>query len=163
MTLPSWQTGLTTTTKTASTTGSPTALPRRGVPDISAPADPSTGWTFYVNNSLQTWGGTSASAPFLAGTWARLTALLGTRVPFNMATWYSNPSMFTDTTSGDNRNGYTTGYAATAGWDAATGLGSPKVDQIYKYFHVGSTFPKTNYGFRAATGQVYPRRTTGVR
>ena len=160
--LPSWQTGLTTTTKTASTTGSPTALPRRGVPDISAPADPSTGWTFYVNNALQTWGGTSAAAPFLAGTWARLTALLGTRVPFNMATWYSNPSMFTDTTSGDNRNNLTTGYATTSGWDAATGLGSPKVDQIYKYFHTGSTFPKQNYGFRT-TGPVYPRKTTGAR
>jgi kumamolisin len=162
VTLPSWQTGLTTTTKTASTTGSPTALSRRGVPDISAPADPSTGWTFYVNNSLQTWGGTSASAPFLAGTWARITALLGTRVPFNMTTWYSNSSMFTDTTSGDNRNGYTTGYTTTAGWDAATGLGSPKVDQIYKYFHTGSTFPKQNYGFRT-TGPIYPRNTTGAR
>jgi kumamolisin len=161
--LPSWQTGLTTTTKTASSTGTPTALPRRGVPDISAPADPATGWTFYVNGSLVTYGGTSASAPFLAGTWARLTALLGFRVPFNMYTWYSNPSFFNDITSGDNRNGYTTGYTTTAGWDPVTGLGSPKVNQIYKYFHTGSTFPKTNYGFRPTTGSAWPRRTTTSR
>ena len=161
--LPSWQTGLTTTTKTVSATGTPTALLRRGVPDISAPANPSTGWSFYVNSVLVTYGGTSASAPFLAGTWARLTTLLGTRVPFNMSTWYGNPSMFTDTISGDNMNNLTTGYATTTGWDAVTGLGSPKVDQIYKYFHTGSTFPKQNYGIRPTSGSVYPRKTTGVR
>jgi kumamolisin len=160
---PSWQNGLTTTTKTASSTGSPTALPRRGVPDISAPADPTTGWTFYLNGTLVTYGGTSASAPFLAGTWARLTALLGYRIPFNMSTWYSNASFFNDITSGDNRNGYTTGYTTTAGWDPVTGLGSPKVNQIYKYFHTGSTFPKTNYGFRPTTGSAWPRRTTTSR
>jgi kumamolisin len=161
--LPSWQTGLTTTTKTASSTGTPTTLPRRGVPDISAPADPTTGYQFYVNNSLVQYGGTSASAPLLAGIWARLTGLLGFRVPFNMSTWYSNPSLFNDITSGDNRNGQTTGYTTTVGWDPVTGLGSPKADQIYKYFHVGSTFPKLNYGFRPTRGQTYPRRTTGVR
>jgi kumamolisin len=160
---PSWQNGLTTTSKTASSTGSPVALPRRGVPDISAPADPATGWTFYVNSSLVTYGGTSASAPFLAGTWARLTTLLGFRVPFNMSTWYSNASFFNDIISGDNRSGYTTGYTTTAGWDPVTGLGSPKVDQIYKYFHTGSTFPKTNYGFRPTTGSAWPRRTTTSR
>jgi len=160
---PPWQDSLTTTSKTASATGSPVALPRRGVPDISAPADPATGWTFYVNSSLVTYGGTSASAPFLAGTWSRLTALLGFRVPFNMSTWYANPAFFNDITSGDNRNGFTTGYTTTTGWDPVTGVGTPKVNQIYKYFHTGSTFPKTNYGFRPTTGSAWPRRTTTSR
>jgi kumamolisin len=160
---PSWQNGLTTRTQTSTTTGAVTALPRRGVPDISAPADPNTGFQFYVNNSLVQYGGTSASAPLLAGIWARLSGLLGFRIPFNMATWYANSALFNDITSGDNRNGYATGYTTTAGWDPVTGMGTPKVDQIYKYFHTGSTFPKLNYGFRPASGQTYPRRTTGAR
>jgi len=162
--LPSWQTGLTTTTKTASSTGTPTALPRRGVPDISAPADPNTGFAYFINGVLSQVGGTSASAPLLAGMWARLNAQLGYRIPFNMTTWYSNRALlFNDIISGDNRNGLTTGYTTTAGWDAVTGLGTPKADQIYKYFHTGSTFPKQNYGFRPTTGFAYPRKTTGVR
>jgi kumamolisin len=168
--LPSWQSGLTTTTITASSTGTPTTLPRRAIPDISAPADPATGYAFYYNGTDSAQGslasgvgGTSASAPLLAGIWARLNRLLGKRIPFNMSTWYSNSSLFNDITSGNNRNGLTTGYTTTSGWDPVTGLGSPKADQIYKYFHTGSTFPKSNYGFRPTSGQAYPRRTTGVR
>lgn len=164
--LPSWQTGLTSTTVTASTTGSATALPRRAIPDISAPADPNTGYQFYsggtsgAQGSLVQVGGTSASAPLLAGIWARLSQQLGSRIPFNMTTWYSNRSLlFNDITSGDNRNALTTGYTTTSGWDAVTGLGTPKVDQIYKYFHIGHTFPKQNYGFRPASGHAYPRKT----
>jgi kumamolisin len=162
--LPTWQTGLTTTTKTASATGTPTVLPRRGVPDISAPSDPNTGFAFFVNGSFVQYGGTSAAAPLLAGMWSRLNAQLGARIPFNMTTWYSNRAlMFNDITSGDNRDGYTTGYTTTAGWDAVTGLGTPKANEIYKYFHIGSTFPKQNYGFRPTLGHAYPRKTTGAR
>jgi hypothetical protein len=81
-----------------------------------------------------------------------------------MSIWYlNNTTLFNDITSGDNRNGLTTGYITTAGWDPVTGVGTPKVNQIYKYFHTGSTFPKTNYGFRPALGPTYPRQTTGVR
>ena len=161
--LPSWQTGLTSTTITASSTGTATALPRRGIPDVSAPADPSTGYQFYVNGTLVQYGGTSASAPWLAGMITRLTQLWGRRPSFANSLFYSNTQAFTDITLGNNRNGYTTGYATTVGWDAATGLGSPKGAELYKLFHTGSTFPKQNYGFRSTTGQVYPRRTTGVR
>ena len=161
--LPSWQSGLTSTTKTAGSTGTPTTLPRRAIPDISAPADPNTGFQFYfggtssVVGSLGQVGGTSASAPLLAGIWARINQQLGQRIPFNMATWYANASLFNDITSGDNRNGYTTGYTTTAGWDPVTGMGTPKVNQIYKYFHTGTTFPKQNYGFKPTSGPTYPR------
>jgi len=161
--LPSWQTGLTSTTVTASTTGTATALPRRGIPDVSAPADPSTGYQFYVNGTLVQYGGTSAAAPWLAGMITRLTQLWGRRPSFANSLFYSNTQAFTDIILGNNRNGYTTGYTTTVGWDAATGLGSPKGAELYKLFHTGSTFPKQNYGFRSTTGQVYPRRTTGVR
>jgi len=168
--LPSWQSGLSTTTKTASSTGTPTSLTMRGIPDMSAPADPTTGYAFYyggtssTQGSLAQVGGTSASAPLLAGIWARLSQQLGKRIPFDMSIWYSNRALlFNDITSGDNRNGLTTGYTTTAGWDPVTGLGTPKVDQIYKYFHTGQTFPKQNYGVRPTTGAVYPRKTTGIR
>jgi kumamolisin len=163
--LPSWQIGLTATTITATGTGAPTAIGFRGIPDISAPADPNTGYQYFVNGVLQTVGGTSAAAPLLAGMWARLNAQLGFRIPFNMAFWYNNATLlFNDIVSGNNRDGYITGYTTTTGWDAVTGLGSPKANQIYKYFHIGSTFPKQNYGFRpAVSGPAYPRRTTGAR
>ena len=161
--LPSWQAGLTYTTITADATGSPTALPFRGYPDISAPADPSTGYEFYLNGTLVQYGGTSAAAPFLAGMLCRLTQLWGRRTSFANTLFYANTQAFTDITVGNNRNGLTTGYSATAGWDACTGLGSPKGDEIYKLFHVGNTFPKKNYGFRPTTGAVCPRKTTGVR
>jgi kumamolisin len=171
--LPSWQAGLQSTTTTGGNVtgiGSATALPRRGVPDWSAPADPNTGFNFYyggtssAQGTLRQIGGTSASAPLLAGLWCRLNVLLGSRIPFNMTTFYTNyATLFNDVTTGNNRNGYTTGYVTTSGWDAVTGLGSPKMDEIYKYFHTGSTFPKQNYGFRPTTGPAYPRKTLGIR
>ena len=172
--VPTWQTGLTYTTTTggnATGLGSPTTITHRGVPDWSSPADPATGYAFYSGGTSSAQGsfyngvgGTSASAPLLAGMWVRLTQLLGYRIPFNMATFYTNAAtLFNDVAIGNNRNGYTTGYACTSGWDAVTGWGSPKADQIYKYFHTGSTFPKQNYGFRPTTGPAYPRKTTGAR
>jgi hypothetical protein len=93
----------------------------------------------------------------------RLTQLWGRRSTFANTLFYANTQAFTDIVVGDNRLNYTTGYTTTAGWDACTGLGSPKGDELYKIFHVGSTFPKLNYGFRPTTGAVYPRKTTGVR
>src|SRR5207245_1718112 len=45
---------------------------RRQVPDVSANADPDTGFTMYVGGSFAEIGGTSAAAPF----WAGATALV---------------------------------------------------------------------------------------
>ena len=133
---PSWQNGLTYTTITAGGPGSATALPFRGYPDVSAPGDPSTGYVFRLNGSLVQVGGTSASAPFLAGMLCRLTQLWGRRTSFANTLFYANTQAFTDIVLGNNRAGYTTGYTTTAGWDACTGLGSPKGDELYKLFHV---------------------------
>lgn len=165
--VPTWQSGLTYKTTTGTNTsglGTATTLPYRGVPDISAPADPNTGYQFYYNGnssaqgSLVQYGGTSASAPFVAGLWVRLIQLLGYRIPFNMTTLYSNSTLlFNDVTTGNNRDGYTTGYVCTTGWDAVTGLGSPNANALYQYFHTGSTFPKNNYGFRPTSSVAYPR------
>lgn len=161
--LPSWQNGLTYQTKSnVGVLSSSINLPRRGVPDISAPADPYTGYQFYVNGSLQQWGGTSAAAPFLAGMIVRLNRLLGKRIGLPMATWYANTQAFYDITAGDNVDGYTVGYNCTSGWDAVTGLGTPNGQQFYKLFKTGSNFPAGTYGFRPTSGATYPRRR-GIR
>lgn len=161
---PSWQAGLTSQTVTnTGTYGSPTALPKRGIPDISAPADPATGYVFYLNGSLVQYGGTSAAAPFLAGAVARLLQLgTGRRISNFNTVFYSTTSAFTDITLGNNLNSNANGYTATTGWDAATGLGSPNAT-FAQLFTQPSTFPKFNYNSRPTSGQVYPRRTTGAR
>jgi kumamolisin len=164
---PTWQNGLTfRTINSSNTLGAPTALPKRGYPDMSAPADPYTGYQFYINGGLNQYGGTSAAAPFLAGMITRLNTLLGKRIGFANTIFYANPTAFTDTTTGDNRAGGATGYATTPGWDAVTGLGSPIGSAIYKLFNTGSTFPKQNYGFRPTatqTGIAYPRKSIRVK
>lgn len=132
--IPSWQNGLTyrsylSTSGNNVTVGSPTTFTGRGTPDISAPANPNTGYQFYVNSSLVQYGGTSASAPLLSGIFVRLIQLLGgrrIRVPFSL--FYSNPSAFYDITAGNNQPSGSppaAGYSATSGWDGVTGLGAP--------------------------------------
>jgi kumamolisin len=166
--LPSWQASPTlyyTTYSSTGIVGSPTQLTTRGVPDISAPADPYTGYQFYVNGILNQNGGTSASAPFLAGMFTRLNALLGRRIQFGelMNLLYGTSGVTTDITSGQNNykwhapTGTVSGYKATTGWDAATGLGSPIGTAIYKLLNTGTVFPATNVGFRPTAGQAYPR------
>jgi subtilase family serine protease len=103
---------------------------RRGAPDVSYNANPSTGFSVYVTGGINTgWytiGGTSAGTP----QWAALVAIAnqgrtlfgksGLSGPDTLAAIYSmSSSNFRDITSGSN------GYAATAGYDLATGRGSP--------------------------------------
>jgi subtilase family serine protease len=119
----------------------------REVPDVSADGDPGTGYVIYWNGSgdatgfpppAQGWqvvGGTSAAAP----AWAALIALANASgrcggIPIGFA----NPALydaaataystdFNDITSGNNdMTGLNGGlYPAGAGYDMATGLGSP--------------------------------------
>ncbi len=97
----------------------------RGVPDVSADADPATGYSIRVDGTNTTVGGTSAVAPL----WSSLIALsnqklgrsLGYINPLLYEKLYSLPSGdFHDITSGSNG-----AYSAGPGWDACTGLGSP--------------------------------------
>jgi len=109
---PSWQTA-------AGVLGSST---KRGVPDISFDAAPSSGALVLVNGSNAQIGGTSLAAPLWAGFWTRIQAAHGNSLPFPAATIYqgaaSHPSWFHDVTSGNQ------GYAAATGWDYASGYGS---------------------------------------
>ena len=92
----------------------------RGVPDVAGDADPQTGYTTIVDGQSGVVGGTSAVAPL----WAALTALLNQKAGKPLG--FFNPQLYTQ---GAALNDITTGnngaYAAKAGWDACTGLGSP--------------------------------------
>lgn len=97
----------------------------RGVPDVAGDADPDSGYRIVTGGQTGIIGGTSAVAPL----WAAIVAGLnrGRAAPIGTphALLYAHPGALRDITSGDNRSGRT-GYAAKAGWDACTGLGSPK-------------------------------------
>jgi subtilase family serine protease len=113
---------------------------RRGVPDVSAPADPSTGLAIYFQGQWGLAGGTSASAPFWASLQAIANQMAGHPLGFiNPALYKLGTSSqynqdFSDITSGNNSvNSHgvnVQGYSATTGWDPITGLGSPIANKL---------------------------------
>ncbi len=111
--LPDWQ----------ADSGVPTAtggMGGRGVPDVAANADPETGYQVLVDGTRAVYGGTSAVAPLWGALIARLAQSIGTPLGLIQPRLYGLESGFRDVTSGDNG-----AFAAKAGWDACTGLGSP--------------------------------------
>src|SRR6185312_6381018 len=113
-------------------TGSGTSC--REVPDVSGDADILTGYSIYYNHRWSIFGGTSAAAP----TWAALAALANSSVACTGKTvGFANPALyqaarngygtyFNDVTAGNNSYGGVGGFSAAAGYDMASGLGSPK-------------------------------------
>jgi kumamolisin len=97
----------------------------RGVPDVCGDADPLTGYQVRVDGRDAVIGGTSAVAPLWAGLTALANQRSGTRAGEPHERLYAHPAAFVDITSGDNG-----GYHAGPGWDACTGLGSPRGGQI---------------------------------
>jgi kumamolisin len=108
----------------------------REVPDVSADADPLTGYRVYYSgdnncSGANCWtvvGGTSAAAPF----WAGLIALANQQG--NRRLGFLNPRLYAigqQSTSGANTafhdvtGGGNLYYQATPGWDYSTGWGSP--------------------------------------
>ncbi len=70
-------------------------------------------------------------APLWAALIARINQTIGKPVGFVNADLYANPQIFNDIAIGNNRvssqgGSENLGYDATTGWDACTGLGSPK-------------------------------------
>ncbi len=123
----------------------------RGVPDVAYNADPLTGVPIVISIGNTTIiapiGGTSAGAP----QWAAITALAeqaaGERLGFLNETFYrilksaSYSKGFHDITTGNNaftfkdgngKNVTVPGFNAGAGWDATTGVGTPKVAGLVK-------------------------------
>ncbi|MGH2498267.1 MAG: S53 family peptidase, partial [Ktedonobacteraceae bacterium] len=113
---------------------------RRGVPDVSADADPLTGLVFYEAGIWSLAGGTSASTPLWAGLMAIADQMAGKGLGFINAALYklamSNryTADFHDITQGNNSmrlHGVNVpGYSATTGWDPITGLGSPDAENL---------------------------------
>jgi kumamolisin len=97
----------------------------RGVPDVAGDADPTTGYNVLVDGQSSTIGGTSAVAPLWAGLIALANAKNGRNAGFINPTLYSSTGAFRDITSGNNG-----AFSAGPGWDACTGLGSPRGAQV---------------------------------
>jgi subtilase family serine protease len=118
---------------------------RRGVPDVAYNAGILSGvlavWSSsgLGENLVFRFGGTSAGSPQWAGLVALANQANRGRVGFLNTTLYAlaaTPayrSLFHDITVGDNTyhgDVEIPGFAATRGWDAASGLGSPKADTL---------------------------------
>jgi subtilase family serine protease len=129
---PVWQNGFVAGTK-------------RGVADVAFDASPTTGAHVVYYGGLYQVGGTSLSAPIFAGLWARLIATKGGAVGFAAPLLYALPaSDFRDITYGNNR-----GYAATPGYDFASGRGSLILNSAINHI-AGSTTnvaPVANFSF----------------
>ena len=96
----------------------------RGLPDVSAVADPSTGYNVRVDGKNLVIGGTSAVAPLMAGLVALFNEKRKKPVGFLNPVLYANPAVCRDITQGDNITvAGNKGYVAQPGWDGATGLG----------------------------------------
>jgi kumamolisin len=111
----------------------------RGIPDVSANASPNSGYPIILGGvpSLFPANGTSASAPLWAGLIAVVNAALGENVGFvNPVLYALGTSVFRDILAEpgatDNSFAGTKGYPVTPGWDACTGWGSPRGNQLLK-------------------------------
>ena len=134
----------------------------RTVPDISINADPNTGYAIYVQGGWTTYGGTSAAAPL----WAGLTALVNSRraalglgrVGFLNTAIYqialtNAAANFHDIADGSS-NGY---YTAAAGFDPATGWGTPTVtllNSLTAYGQPAAPATATHIGWTNTSGNA---------
>ncbi|TQF02692.1 peptidase S8 [Kitasatospora acidiphila] len=103
-----------------------TGCGKRTIADVSAVADPATGvavYQTYGGSGWTTYGGTSVSAPLIAGVYADA----GTHTAgYPVADAYAHSGSLFDVTTGANA-GCTPSYLCTAGpgYDGPTGLGTP--------------------------------------
>lgn len=105
------------------------ATTQRGYPDLASACDPERSGFFVIFDSTQfVGGGTSASAPFMAGMMTRILAITG--IPYGLLNTglyeaYYSFGAYRDITVGDNN-----GYIATPLFDNCTGLGAPVGNKI---------------------------------
>ena len=127
--LPSWQAraGVPSGADGTDAGGAANGPGGRGVPDVSAVADPQTGYRVRVDGRDTVIGGTSAVAPLWAALVARLVQSTGRPLGLLQPRLYDSvpagqvAAGFRDIVTGDNG-----AYQASAGWDACTGLGVPE-------------------------------------
>ncbi|PZS17152.1 MAG: peptidase S8 [Pseudonocardiales bacterium] len=113
---PSWQ-------------GAVTLCSGKAAADVSAVADPQTGVAVYDSTAFngvagwQIYGGTSASAPIIAGVYA----MSGNTAGYPASYTWAHTAGLNDVTTGTNGTCPTSVWCtARAGWDGPTGLGTPK-------------------------------------
>jgi len=114
----------------------------RAYPDISAISN---NFPTVVRGKVHMVGGTSASAPLIAGIISLLNAkrIERGRPPMGFINpWLYNlhdkhPACFSDITKGHNRCSYNfffdEGFRSMVGWDATTGLGTPNFGVLSKF------------------------------
>jgi kumamolisin len=130
--VPSWQASV-----ALPASANPGAGAGRGVPDVAAVADPSSGYNVRVDGQDTVIGGTSAAAPLWAALFALINQQKGRRVGFVNPTLYAaaGGAAFNAVTSGDNRVGSKkVGYTSGAPWNACTGLGTPNGQAVAALF-----------------------------
>ncbi|WP_128432400.1 S53 family peptidase [Streptomyces cyaneus] len=104
---------------------------KRMIADVSAVADPATGVSVYdsygVTAGWYTFGGTSASAPIIAGVYALAGTPSSGSYPAQFPYAAAGTSALNDVTSGNNGT-CSTSYFCTArsGYDGPTGWGTPQ-------------------------------------
>jgi subtilase family serine protease len=140
---PAWQSIISTAT-----------CSRRADSDVSAVADPATGVAVFQTFGGTGWavyGGTSASAPIIASTYA----LAGTPAAANKpgSDPYAHTGNLFDVTTGNNGTcSPTLLCTSAAGWDGPTGLGTPNgVAAFTAGAATGNTVTVTNPGSRTGT------------
>ncbi|WP_437549653.1 S53 family peptidase [Sorangium sp. So ce367] len=111
--------------------------PGRGVPDVAANADISTGYEILYEGRRAVGGGTSAAAPMWAALIARINSALGRPVGFINGILYRGQSELGSLcrTIVEGSNG---AYRASdALWNPCTGLGSPNGMEILRVLKAG--------------------------
>lgn len=123
----------------------------REVPDVTADADPNTGYAVYCTvpnagcpgTGWLSVGGTSGSAPLWAGSTALFNQYLQAQGKARLG--YANPSLYSLFNSQqpypafhDVTNGNNLFYAATTNYDLASGLGSPDIYNMARDLVSGS-------------------------
>jgi len=117
-------------------------LIKRGTPDISANADPNTGYVVYYKGSNVVVGGTSAVAPLMTALFARINQHKQSNVGFVHPILYNN-NIYYDITSGNNG-----AYSAITNWDPCSGLGVINGQLLTNLFNVltaSFTYNISNY------------------
>ena len=155
---PSWQSG----------PGVP-ADGKRDVPDVSMTAAGHDGYLIYQNGGLGAVGGTSAATPSLASVMALAVQKTGGRLGNPNSTFYSmatsqasgGPSVFHDTTTGNNSVPGVTGFTAGVGYDAASGLGSVDAAQLINNWG-GSSSPSLQVNVSSSSVTVADGASGGV-
>ncbi|MBO0730394.1 MAG: S53 family peptidase [Acidimicrobiaceae bacterium] len=125
----------------------------RGVPDVAADADPSTGMAVAGIEGGQEYGGTISSLALWVGLVALADQYAHHQLGFLNASIYriglstSYRAAFHDITTGDNSvQGYSqamVGYQAQSSWDPVTGWGSPNAQALIPLLTRSSPSPST--------------------